>query len=77
MYAIFLCDAALGLYFNTGPQFDTLEIRLPLPADDAAWEGRDDTECGEAARLVMGPSPRGRGIQTEHNDAISLRCILS
>jgi len=51
MYLIFLCDVALGLYFNTGPQFDALDIRLPLPADDAAWEATNQNECAEALGL--------------------------
>jgi hypothetical protein len=51
MYAIFLCDAALGLYFNTGPEFDALELQLPLPADDAAWDATSAAACGEALGL--------------------------
>jgi hypothetical protein len=51
MYMIFLYDAALGLYFNTGPEFDSFEMRLPLPADDAAWDAGDVNECAEALGL--------------------------
>ena len=51
MYLIFLYDVALGLYFNTGPEFDPFEIRLPLPADDAAWDANDINECSEALGL--------------------------
>ncbi|AEO55417.1 hypothetical protein MYCTH_2299220 [Thermothelomyces thermophilus ATCC 42464] len=51
MYMIFLYDVALGLYFNTGPEFDPFEIRLPLPADDAAWDANDINECAEALGL--------------------------
>jgi hypothetical protein len=51
MYFIFLSDAALGLYFNTGPEFDPDEIHLPLPADDAAWDANTSSECAEALGL--------------------------
>lgn len=51
MYMIFVYDAALGLYFNTGPEFDPFEVRLPLPADDAAWDARTSDECAEALGL--------------------------
>jgi hypothetical protein len=51
MFAFFLCDAAFGLYFNTGPEFDALEIQIPLPVDDAAWEARNAAECAQALGL--------------------------
>lgn len=60
MYAIFLFDAALGLYFNTGPAIDALELQLPLPADDAAWEARTSTECGEALGLYGPQAAKAR-----------------
>ncbi|KAK3324250.1 fungal-specific transcription factor domain-containing protein [Cercophora scortea] len=54
MYLIFLSDVALGLYFNTGPEFDAFEIHLPLPTDDAAWDANNSIECAEALGL-QGP----------------------
>jgi len=51
MCMIFVYDVALGLYFNTGPEFDPFEMRLPLPADDAAWDASDMHECAEALGL--------------------------
>ncbi|AEO67008.1 uncharacterized protein THITE_2115684 [Thermothielavioides terrestris NRRL 8126] len=51
MYMIFVYDVALGLYFNAGREFDPLEVRLPLPADDAAWDASDINECAEALGL--------------------------
>ena len=51
MYFIFLSDCALGLYFNCGPLFDSFDIELPLPADDAAWEASSAAECAEALGL--------------------------
>ena len=51
MFALFLTDAALTLYFNMAPKFEKDEIRLPLPADDAAWDAQSATECAEALGL--------------------------
>lgn len=51
MYFIFLSDTALGLYFNRGPELNTFEIHLPLPADDAAWDASTSAECAEALGL--------------------------
>lgn len=45
MYTVFLVDAALTLYFNCQPHFDPMEIRLPLPADDASWEAVSSRGC--------------------------------
>jgi hypothetical protein len=55
MHSIFLCDTALGLYFNMAPQFNAFEVDLPLPADDAAWEASTAKHCAEALGLY-GPS---------------------
>lgn len=60
MYMIFVYDVALGLYFNTGPEFDPFEVRLPLPADDAAWDANDVNECAEALGLRGPDSARIR-----------------
>jgi hypothetical protein len=51
MLSIFLEDIALSLYFNMTPQFEKDEIRLPLPADDAAWDAATSAECAEALGL--------------------------
>ncbi|KAK4548248.1 hypothetical protein LTR36_010118 [Oleoguttula mirabilis] len=51
LYLIFLTDAAMVMYFNSLPQFNPLEIRLMLPADDAAWDARDQRECASALGL--------------------------
>ncbi|RDL33655.1 C2H2 and C2HC zinc finger [Venustampulla echinocandica] len=51
LYAIFVTDAAMVIYFNAMPLFDTREIRVPLPADDAAWDARTALECAEALGL--------------------------
>lgn len=51
LYLLFLTDAAMVMYFNGIPQFNPLEIRLMLPADDAAWDARDHQECANAFGL--------------------------
>ena len=55
LYLLFLSDAAMSTFFNSIPQFDPLDIRLMLPADDAAWDARDSAECARALGL-FGPS---------------------
>jgi hypothetical protein len=51
MFTLYLVDASMVTYFNIAPRFDRDEIRLPLPADDAAWDARSATECAEALGL--------------------------
>lgn len=51
MHLVFLIDASLAIFFNTPPQLDIYNIRLPLPADDAAWEARTAEECANALGL--------------------------
>lgn len=51
LFGIFLCDAAMGLYFNAHPLIDALEIHLPLPADDAAWDADTAEACASALGL--------------------------
>jgi hypothetical protein len=48
IYTIYLLDTAFVLYFNAPPQIRFEEIRLPLPADDAAWDAPNAEECGTA-----------------------------
>lgn len=51
LYQILVTDAAMVMYFNCTPHFDPLEIRLMLPADDAAWEAASAHECANAIGL--------------------------
>ncbi|EMC93507.1 hypothetical protein BAUCODRAFT_125366 [Baudoinia panamericana UAMH 10762] len=51
LYMLFLSDAAMVMFFNNTPQFDPLEVRLMLPADDAAWDAGDAQECANALGL--------------------------
>ncbi|MCJ1378331.1 hypothetical protein MMC17_001428 [Xylographa soralifera] len=59
MFTIFLVDAALVLYFNCKPHFDPREIRLPLPADDAAWEAANAQACADALGLHDADAQQG------------------
>ncbi|KZF25325.1 hypothetical protein L228DRAFT_236434 [Xylona heveae TC161] len=61
MYACFLIDSSLTIYFNMPPQLNPFEIRLPLPADDAAWEAKTAVECADALGL-HGSTAQGRNI---------------
>lgn len=60
MAFIFLIDASSTIFFNTQPQFDVYEVRIPLPADDAAWEAKTAEDCASALGL------RGQAAQTEN-----------
>ena len=59
MYIFFLLDAALVVYFNSQPRYDPMEIQLPLPADDEAWEAKSAHECASALGLN---GPRAQSI---------------
>jgi hypothetical protein len=65
-FFIFLIDSALTIFFNVQPQFDVYEIKLSLPADDAAWEAKSEEACASALGL------RGQAAQGSNN-AGSLR----
>ena len=60
MAYIFLIDASSTIFLNTQPQFDVYEIKVPLPADDAAWESRTAEACASALGL------RGQAAQTKN-----------
>ncbi|KAI0020567.1 hypothetical protein F4780DRAFT_770674 [Xylariomycetidae sp. FL0641] len=51
MHMIYLMDVARGLYFNCDPLIDPFEMKIPLPADDAAWEAPSGEECARALNL--------------------------
>ena len=51
MSLLVLADCALSLYFNMEP-FDISDVRLPLPADDAAFEAPDANACAQALGLL-------------------------
>ncbi|KAI1379407.1 hypothetical protein F4677DRAFT_453036 [Hypoxylon crocopeplum] len=60
MHMIYLLDVARGLYFNGDPQFDSFELRIPLPADDAAWEAQSALDCAQALSLYGPQATRAR-----------------
>ncbi|KAI1412169.1 fungal-specific transcription factor domain-containing protein [Hypoxylon sp. FL1857] len=60
MYMVYLLDVARGLYFNCDPQFDSFEIRIPLPADDAAWEAQSALDCAQALNLYGNEAARAK-----------------
>ena len=37
------------IFFNASPKFERDEIRLPLPADDAAWDATSSSEVSGTA----------------------------
>jgi len=81
MYAIYLVDAARVLYFNIEPSFETFEIRLPLPADDAAWDAGSSAECAEALGLhglvaARDRNPEGSRRQKQPEMHTALRALL-
>ncbi|KAI1470433.1 fungal-specific transcription factor domain-containing protein [Daldinia caldariorum] len=58
MHMIYLLDIARTLYFNCEPQFDSFEIRIPLPADDAVWEAQSAVDCAQGLNLYGSEAAR-------------------
>ncbi len=67
IYLVYSYSTALTLYFNCEPPFDPLEVKLPLPCDDAAWDAKSADECANALGL------HGPGPQRATNQSGSLR----
>jgi hypothetical protein len=72
-YLIFLLDCAYAIYFNSAPNMRTDELRLPLSADDAAWDAEDASMCattlgvyGDERAREVNPSGTRRGTQVEY-----------
>lgn len=61
MYLIFLIDASVAIFFNVEPQLDVYDIKLPLPADDAAWEALNEEDCACALGL-RGEAAQGKNF---------------
>ncbi|KAF2997276.1 hypothetical protein E8E14_004880 [Neopestalotiopsis sp. 37M] len=75
MHMLYLSDVAYGLYFNLDAQFDSSEMQIPLPADDAAWEASNPTECAESLHLYGSEVARLRnpdGSQRSKQPELSL-----
>ncbi|KAI5868657.1 fungal-specific transcription factor domain-containing protein [Durotheca rogersii] len=60
MHMVYLVDVARTLYFNSDPLFDGFEIRVPLPADDAAWEAESSFDCAQALNLYGPEAARAK-----------------
>jgi hypothetical protein len=56
-----MADSALTLYCNSSPSIKPTDIKLPLPADDAAWEASTSNDCASALGL-NGSSAQGKNI---------------
>ncbi|KAK3672105.1 hypothetical protein LTR78_008076 [Recurvomyces mirabilis] len=61
LYQLYLTDAAMVMFFNMIPQIDSLDMRLMLPTDDAAWDARDSQECANALGL-NGPQAQSKNL---------------
>jgi hypothetical protein len=77
LYLNFLLDVAFSIFFNAAPQFDSFEIKIPLPADDAAFEAKNENECaralglqGQAAQESINLSGTRRRRQIPMSDAL-------
>lgn len=75
---LFLIDAASTIFFNAQPQFDVNEVKVSLPADDAAWEAKTEEECasalglrGEAAQVANTSGSR-RAKQLSMSEALQV-----
>lgn len=67
MHMFFLVDSVSVVYFNCRPQYSLQNIRIPLPADDAAWDAKSEDEWQSAIGL------RGPEIQLHTNPSGSRR----
>ncbi|RYP49129.1 hypothetical protein DL768_005126 [Monosporascus sp. mg162] len=81
MHMIYLTDVVQGLYFNCDPQFDSFEIHIPLPADDAAWDAQSSTECAQALNLygpeaVKSANPDGSQRSKQPELDLALKALL-
>lgn len=63
MCLMLLADSALCLYWNMDPMFDFSSLRLPLPADDAAFEAPNAEACARALGLY-GPEAQSKANST-------------
>ncbi|KAF2235608.1 hypothetical protein EV356DRAFT_444811 [Viridothelium virens] len=61
MNFLFLTDTARVLFFNAQQQIDPWTVRVPLPADDAAWDAKSAIDCAEALGL-NGEVAQGKNV---------------
>lgn len=60
MLGVYLGDVAMSLYFNMVPQIDPLELQIPLPCDDAAWDAKTSEDCLAALGLLGSDAVRDK-----------------
>lgn len=74
MFAIHLLDCAFVIYFSTKPTLALLEVNLPLPANDEAWEAATAEECAFALGIQpipnRTPPPNCKSKQIGFREAI-------
>ncbi|EME43997.1 hypothetical protein DOTSEDRAFT_71714 [Dothistroma septosporum NZE10] len=76
LYHLVVTDAAMVMYFNCTTTFDAFEIRLMLPADDAAWDASSPQDCANAlglnGRQAQGRNMNGtrKAVQPSFRDAM-------
>jgi hypothetical protein len=61
MYQVWLMDTAMVLFFNTSPQFDSANLKLMMPSDDAVWEATTSESCADALGL-NGPAAQTQNL---------------
>jgi hypothetical protein len=81
MMAIFLGDVAMGLFFNMSSRIDPLELQIPLPCDDAAWDAKNPEDCLSAlglrgAEAAQDVNPYGTQRATQPEMHWALRALL-
>ncbi|KAI4603185.1 hypothetical protein KJ359_005977 [Pestalotiopsis sp. 9143b] len=81
MHMLYLSDVAYGLYFNLDAQFESSEMQIPLPSDEAAWEASNATECAEALHLygsevTKARNPDGSQRSKQPELSLAMRALL-
>ncbi|KAF6821557.1 C2H2 transcription factor [Colletotrichum sojae] len=81
MHIIFLCNSAMELYFNAVSQFNSFEMRIPLPSDDAAWDARTKKDCEDTLglhgeELVRHKNPNGTQRSKQPEMDLALKALL-
>lgn len=81
MHIIFLCNSAMELYFNARSHIDSLEMHIPLPSDDAAWDARTKKDCEDALglhgeELARQKNPNGTQRSKQPEMSYALQTLL-
>ncbi|KAK2021915.1 hypothetical protein LX32DRAFT_711475 [Colletotrichum zoysiae] len=81
MHIIFLCNSAMELYFNARSHIESLEMQIPLPSDDAAWDARTKKDCEDALglhgeELARQRNPNGTRRSRQPEMSYALQALL-